>query len=73
MAKAELTAPVTGTVWKIERAVGERVEDGDDVMILESMKMEVPVQATAAGTIVELKVGAGEPVEEDQVVCVIDL
>ncbi|MEX0729389.1 MAG: acetyl-CoA carboxylase biotin carboxyl carrier protein subunit [Aquisalimonadaceae bacterium] len=72
MAKEELLSDVTGTVWKIEMAVGDRVEDGDVVMILESMKMEIPVEATGAGVIAELPVAAGESVEEGDVLCVIE-
>lgn len=72
MAKTELMSPVTGTAWKIERAVGDRVEEGEAVMILESMKMEIPLEATASGVIAEIAVDQGASVEEDQVLCVIE-
>lgn len=72
MARVELTSDVTGTVWKIERQVGEQVAEGDVVMILESMKMEILVEAAAAGMIAELPVNEGDSVEEDDVVCVIE-
>jgi acetyl-CoA carboxylase biotin carboxyl carrier protein len=68
----QLISEVTGTLWKIEREVGERVEEGDVVMILESMKMEIPVEATMAGTIKEQPVPAGDSVEEGDLLCVIE-
>lgn len=72
MAKEELMSDVTGTVWKIERQVGDRVEEGDVIMILESMKMEIPLEATVSGTITELPVPAGESVDEGDLLCVIE-
>lgn len=72
MAKVELTSTVTGTVWKVECAVGDRVEEGDVVMILESMKMEIPLEATATGVIVDITVVPNASVEEDQVLCLIE-
>ncbi|MGE4370731.1 MAG: acetyl-CoA carboxylase biotin carboxyl carrier protein subunit [Burkholderiaceae bacterium] len=72
MAKVEIISPVTGTVWKVERAVGDKVQEGDVIMILESMKMEIPVEAEEAGVITEIKVEPGVSVEEDQVLCVIE-
>lgn len=72
MAKQIVRSPVTGTVWKIEAAAGDAVEAGTTLVILESMKMEVPVDAPAAGTLVTLKVGEGETVEEDQELAVIE-
>lgn len=72
MTKVELTSPVTGTAWKLECAVGDKVEEGDIVMILESMKMEIPLEATGAGTIASFTIKEGASVEEDQVLCVIE-
>lgn len=72
MARTEIGSPVTGTVWKVERAVGDKVEDGDVIMILESMKMEIPLEAPGAGVIVELTVEPGASVDEDQILCVIE-
>lgn len=72
MAKVEIISPVTGTVWKVERAVGDKVQEGDVIMILESMKMEIPVEAEEAGVITEITVEPGVSVEEDQVLCVIE-
>jgi biotin carboxyl carrier protein len=67
----QVKAEVTGSVWKIEAAVGSRIEAGDTIMILESMKMEIPVLADDAGTLVELRVAEGESVREGQVVAVL--
>ncbi|MCX5565684.1 acetyl-CoA carboxylase biotin carboxyl carrier protein subunit [Alcaligenes phenolicus] len=72
MAQIEIGSPVTGTVWKVEKAVGDQVNEGDVIMILESMKMEIPVEATEAGTIAALNVEPGESVEDDQVLCVVE-
>jgi biotin carboxyl carrier protein len=69
LANHEIITDVTGTVWKIERKVGDRVAEGDVIMILESMKMEIPVEATVAGTIVEIMVKEEQPVAEGDVVC----
>lgn len=72
MAKVELGSPVTGTVWKIERATGDSVGEGDVILILESMKMEIPLESSADGVIVELRVKPGEAVEEEQILCVLE-
>ena len=72
MASVEVMSEVIGTVWKIEKAAGEPVEDGELIMILESMKMEIPVEATAAGTLAAIEVAEGDSVEEDQVLCRIE-
>jgi acetyl-CoA carboxylase biotin carboxyl carrier protein len=66
-----VTAHITGTVWKIEKQPGDSVEEGDTIVILESMKMEMPVEAPTAGTISAIKVKEGEPVDEGAVVAVI--
>ena len=71
MARVEVESEVTGTVWKVEVGVGDRVAAGDILVILESMKMEIPVESPQAGTVAELRVAADEPVQEDQVVAVI--
>ena len=72
MAKQEIESEVTGNVWKVEKSVGDTVDAEDTIMILESMKMEIPVEAPCAGTIVELLVKEEDAVEEDQVVAVIE-
>lgn len=71
MSKIEVESPVTGTVWKVERKAGDSVEEGDVIMILESMKMEIPIEAPGAGVIAELA-AEGDSVDEDQILCVIE-
>ena len=72
MAKHEVESEVTGNVWKILLEVGADVAEGDVIMILESMKMEIPVESPAAGKLVELKVSAEDQVEEDQFVALVE-
>lgn len=72
MARAELVSEVTGKVWKIALQPGASVQEGDAVMILESMKMEIPIEATASGMLVEICVAEDDQVEEDQVVAIIE-
>jgi acetyl-CoA carboxylase biotin carboxyl carrier protein len=59
-----VNAHITGTVWKIEVNVGDTVAEGQTVVILESMKMEMPVESTAAGKVTAILVKEGDPVEE---------
>lgn len=61
-----VNAHITGTVWKIEVAAGERVSEGQTLVILESMKMEMPVEAPADGTVSAILVQEGQAVEEGQ-------
>jgi acetyl-CoA carboxylase biotin carboxyl carrier protein len=63
MAK-HIKAHITGTVWKIEVAVGDRIEEGTVVAILESMKMEMPVEAEEEGIVEEILVSPNQPVTE---------
>ena len=72
MAKIEVTSEVTGNVWKVQAKVGDVLSVEDVIMILESMKMEIPVEAPVAGKLVELLVAEEEGVDEDQVVAVIE-
>ncbi|MEK9822131.1 MAG: acetyl-CoA carboxylase biotin carboxyl carrier protein subunit [Gammaproteobacteria bacterium] len=72
MARIEVTAEVTGNVWKIEAAVGDTVAADDVIMILESMKMEIPVETPVAGMLAEIMVKEEDPVDEDQVVAIIE-
>lgn len=66
-----ICSDVTGTVWKIEAPVGTPVAEGDTVVIVESMKMEIPVCATCAGIVREIHVAEGDPVTEDQSVAIV--
>ncbi|MBK6983216.1 MAG: acetyl-CoA carboxylase biotin carboxyl carrier protein subunit [Betaproteobacteria bacterium] len=68
----EVTSVVTGSVWKIEASIGQRLEPGESIMILESMKMEIPVIVEDGGTLRELRVAEGVAVTEGQVVAVIE-
>ncbi|MEB2631554.1 acetyl-CoA carboxylase biotin carboxyl carrier protein subunit [Peribacillus frigoritolerans] len=69
---AELKASMAGSVWKIVANEGQSVTDGQDIIILESMKMEIPIAAEEAGTIKELKVKEGDFVNEGDVLAVIE-
>jgi acetyl-CoA carboxylase biotin carboxyl carrier protein len=68
----EIEAHITGTVWKVEVAVGDTVAEGDTVVILESMKMEMPVEAEDPGTVREIRCGEGQSVSEGDVLVVLD-
>lgn len=72
MSQVEVSSPATGTVWKVETKVGDRVREGDVIMILESMKMEIPVEATIEGVISSVTVEPGVAVDEGQTLCTID-
>ncbi len=69
---ADVPAHITGTVWKIEKKVGDSVAAGDVLIILESMKMEMPIEAPIAGVVKELRCAEGQPVNEGDVVAVLD-
>jgi acetyl-CoA carboxylase biotin carboxyl carrier protein len=63
---AIIKAHITGTVWKIEVKVGEKVDEGTTVVILESMKMEMPVESEDEGTVKAILVNEGQAVTEGQ-------
>ena len=67
----DVEAHITGTVWKIEVAVGDQVDEGDTVVILESMKMEMPVESEVTGKLLELRCAEGEAVSEGAVLAVV--
>ena len=71
MAINRIESLVTGTVWKLERQTGDVVAKGETILIVESMKMEIPIDAPAAGTLRELLVAEGESVSEGQVLAVV--
>ncbi len=71
-AMADIEAHITGNVWKIEVAVGDEVSDGDTVVILESMKMEIPVEAEDDGTVKEIRCEEGQSVSEGDVLVVLE-
>ena len=68
---AEVEAHITGTVWKIECEVGDEIDEGDTVVILESMKMEMPVEAEDPGTVAEIRCEEGQAVSEGDVLVVL--
>ena len=68
----EVEAHITGTVWKIEVAVGDTVEEGDTVVILESMKMEMPVEAEDPGVVKQIVVEEGQSVSEGDTLVVLE-
>ncbi|MEO8204301.1 MAG: biotin/lipoyl-binding carrier protein [Betaproteobacteria bacterium] len=72
MARLEAKSDVAGSVWKITTQVGDRLQPGDTVMILESMKMEIPVIAEDGGTVKEFRVAEGEAVVEGQVMAFLE-
>ncbi|MEE8244282.1 MAG: biotin/lipoyl-binding carrier protein [Pseudomonadales bacterium] len=72
MARIEVESEVAGNVWKVEVQVGDSVAEGDVLIILESMKMEIPVESPAAGTIAEILVAPEDAVEEDQLLAVLN-
>jgi len=68
----DVEAHITGTVWKIEVEVGDEVSEGDTVVILESMKMEMPVEAEDDGKVAEIKCEEGQSVSEGDVLVVLE-
>ena len=68
----EVEAHITGTVWKIECQVGDRIDEGDTVVILESMKMEMPVEAEDAGVVHEILCEEGQAVNEGDTLVVLE-
>ena len=71
-ADIEVKSEVTGAVWKIVTEVGQKVEAGDTIMILESMKMEIPVIVEEDGTIKQFLIAEAAPVHEGQVVAILN-
>ncbi|MGH7829391.1 MAG: acetyl-CoA carboxylase biotin carboxyl carrier protein subunit [Candidatus Binatia bacterium] len=67
-----VTAPMVGKILKIEKKVGERVEEDEVIIVMEAMKMEIPVVAPASGVIKEIKVSPGQAVEAEDVLAEID-
>ena len=68
----EVRAEMVANVWKIVAAEGDEVEDGDTLVILESMKMEIPVLAEVSGTVSRLAVAEGDVVQEGQTVAIVE-
>jgi biotin carboxyl carrier protein len=68
----EVLAEMVANVWKVLVSTGDTVEEGQTLCILESMKMEIPVEATASGTVAEVNVSEGGVVQEGDVIAVIE-
>lgn len=67
----KVLSEVSGSVWKVEVAVGQAVAEGDTLLIVESMKMEIPVSAPKAGTVADIRTAEGEPVIDGQLLVVL--
>jgi len=72
MAKIEVKSEITGKVWKIETKPGDVLAEEDPILILESMKMEIPVMAPTDGKLIEILVAEEDTVEEEQVIAIMD-
>jgi len=68
----EVEAQITGNVWKIETSVGAEVEEEDVLLIIESMKMEIPLEAPCDGKVLEIRVEEGQSIEEGDILVVIE-
>jgi acetyl-CoA carboxylase biotin carboxyl carrier protein len=68
----DVVAEIAANVWQVPVEVGQRVATGDTIAILESMKMEIPVEAPVGGTVTELRVAPDDQVNEGDVIAVID-
>ncbi|GAC1436279.1 MAG: acetyl-CoA carboxylase biotin carboxyl carrier protein subunit [Solirubrobacteraceae bacterium] len=68
----DVEAHITGTVWKIECAVGDQIDEGDTVAILESMKMEMPVESEDSGKVKEILCEEGQAVNEGDTLIVLE-
>jgi acetyl-CoA carboxylase biotin carboxyl carrier protein len=69
---ADVLAEITANVWQVHVEVGQTVAEGDTIAILESMKMEIPVEAPVAGTITDVRVKPEDQVQEGDVIAVIE-
>ena len=72
MARIEVESEVTGRIWKIVTESGTKVSEGDTLLILESMKMEIPVESPCDGKVIEILLDEGESVNEEQIVAILD-
>jgi acetyl-CoA carboxylase biotin carboxyl carrier protein len=69
---AEVRAEMVANVWKVVASEGDHVQDGDTLVILESMKMEIPVLAESSGTLAKLHVAEGDVIQEGDLIAVIE-
>ena len=68
----DVEAHITGTVWRVEVEVGDNIDEGDTVVILESMKMEMPVEAEDPGVVKEIRCAEGQAVSEGDTLVVLE-
>ena len=68
----KVLSEISGSVWKVEVQLGQAVQAGQTLLVVESMKMEIPVEAPAAGTVRELRVAEGEAVSDGQWLVTLD-
>ena len=68
----DVEAQIAGNVWKIEKAIGDDLAEEDVILIIESMKMEIPVEAPCSGRLAEIRVAEGESIEEGSILAVIE-
>ncbi|MFF5867219.1 acetyl-CoA carboxylase biotin carboxyl carrier protein subunit [Pseudomonas sp. NPDC012596] len=68
---SEIKAPMAGNIWKINVQVGQEVNFGDEVIIMESMKMEIPVEADDSGIVKEIKVAENDTVDDGNVLIIL--
>jgi len=69
----QLETPVQGTVWKVVAKVGQTVQVGETVLIIESMKMEIPIESPRTGIVRKLLITEGDQVEQDSVVAILEV
>jgi biotin carboxyl carrier protein len=69
---AEVLAEMVANVWKVVVAQGDAISEGDPIVVLESMKMEIPVESPLSGTVTELRVQEGGVVQEGDVIAVVE-
>ena len=72
MSSVKVCTEVAGTVWKIVVAKGAALAAGQEILVMESMKMEIPVEAPRAGTLMELRVAEGDVLKEGDIVAVLE-
>jgi acetyl-CoA carboxylase biotin carboxyl carrier protein len=72
MAETRVKSEIAGSVWKIEVAIGDSVAEDDPLMVLESMKMEIPLLAPCAGVVREILVAEGEPIAEGDLAVILE-
>jgi acetyl-CoA carboxylase biotin carboxyl carrier protein len=68
----EILSPITGSVWKIVVEVGVQISEGETIVILESMKMEIRVKSPHNGKVAEIRVKEGDSILEDDIIAIIE-